>query len=141
MEQASAYIKEVRCSITDYFELLNESSVDVFSEKYASPNHYEDIITSTWNISFNALGESAQQLINLCAYMAPDGIPVDLFVKMRAKLPMPLKLDLSTILTTNRIVTELRVYSLVSGNSSFINIHRLVQEVIRKHHYNYNEKR
>lgn len=134
LEQAAAYIKEVRCSITDYLELLKQSSVDAFSDKYATPEYYEKIVTSTWNISFGALGESSRQLMNLCAYMAPDNIPICFFVKMRDKLPMPLRSDLDTKLTTNRIVTELRVYSLASGNAEFINIHRLVQEVVRKSH-------
>lgn len=134
LEQAAAYIKEVRCSITDYLELLKQSSVDAFADKYATPECYEKIVTSTWNISFRALGESSQQLMNLCAYMAPDKIPVDFFVEMKDKLPMPLRSHLSTKLTTNRIVTELRVYSLVSGTANYLNIHRLVQEVVRKSH-------
>lgn len=134
LEQAAAYIKEVRCSITDYLELLKQSGVDVFSDKYAVPEYYEKIVTSTWNISFHVLGESSRQLMNLCAYMAPDNIPVDFFVEMRDKLPMPLRSDLSTQLTANHIVTELRIYSLASGTAKYINVHRLVQEVVRKSH-------
>lgn len=134
LEQAAAYIKEVKCSITQYIELLNESGTDAFSDEYATPQYYESIVTLTWNISFNALEESSKQLMNLCAYMAPDKIPVGFFVDMRDKLPMPLKKDLSKIIDTNRIVTALRIYSLATGNSEFINIHRLVQEVVRKSH-------
>lgn len=134
LEQAIAYIKVVKCSISEYLDLLGQVSVEAFEDNYASPQYYESIVTLTWNISFSALSESAQQLMNLCAYMAPDKIPVDFFVKMRDKLPMPLKKDLSKIITTNRVVTDLRTYSLTSGNSKFINIHRLVQEVVRKSH-------
>lgn len=134
LEQAAAYIKEVRCSISDYLELLKQSSVDAFSDKYASPEYYTSIVTSTWNISFAALEDSSQQLINLCAYMGADNIPVKFFAEMRDLLPNPLKNALSKQLTLNRIVTGLRTYSLVSGTVEYINIHRLVQEVIRKHH-------
>ncbi|MBQ2944313.1 MAG: hypothetical protein IJD93_06465 [Ruminococcus sp.] len=134
LEQAAAYIREVRCSIGKYLELLEQSSVDAFDDFYASPKYYKHLVTTTWSISFHALEESSKQLMNLCAYMAPDRIPIDFFVKSRDKLPMPLRKDLSQILTTNRIVTGLRTYSLVSGNSEFINIHRLVQEVVRNSH-------
>lgn len=134
LEQAAAYIKEVRCSITDYLELLKQYSVDVFADKYAVPEYYEKIVTSTWNISFHALGESSRQFMNLCAYMAPENIPVEFFVKMRDKLPMPLRADLSNRLTTNHIITELRVYSLTTGTAEYLTIHRLVQEVVRKSH-------
>lgn len=134
LEQAAAYIKEVRCSISDYLELLKQSSVDAFSDKYASPEYYTSIVTSTWNISFAALEDSSQQLLNLCAYMGADNIPVIFFAEMRNLLPDPLKNALSKQLTLNRVVTGLRTYSLASGTAEYINIHRLVQEVIRKHH-------
>ena len=134
LEQAAAYIKEVRCSISDYIELLRQSSVDAFSDKYASPEYYESIVTSTWNISFAALEKSSRQLLNLCAYMGADNIPVKFFVKMRNELPAPLADDLVKELTLNRVVTGLRTYSLTSGTAEYINIHRLVQEVIRKNH-------
>lgn len=134
LEQAAAYIATVRCSITEYLALLAESGTDVFSDDYAAPEFYEKVVTTTWNISFQALCKSSQQLLNLCAYLAPDLIPVAFFVKERDKLPNPLKQDLSQKITTNRIVTELRTYSLTSGDADYINIHRLVQEVIRKKH-------
>lgn len=136
LEQAAAYIREVRCSIKQYLELMEQSGINAFDDSYASPKYYEHLVTTTWNISFNALEESSRQLMNLCAYMAPDRIPVEFFVKSRDKLPMPLKKDLSQIITTNRVVTGLRTYSLASGNSKFINIHRLVQEVVRNSHKN-----
>jgi hypothetical protein len=134
LEQASAYIREIRCSIKSYLDLMDQTGVEAFEDSYASPKYYEQIVTTTWIISFNALEESSQQLMNLCAYMAPDKIPVEFFVKSREKLPMPLKEDLSKIITTNRVVAGLRTYSLASGTSEYINIHRLVQEVVRNSH-------
>lgn len=134
LEQAAAYIKEVRCSISSYIKLLKQSGVDVFSDQYGSPEHYENIVTSTWNISFAALEKSSRQLLNLCAYMGADNIPVNFFVEMRNDLPTPLNEDLSKQLTLNRVVTGLRTYSLTSGTAEYIHIHRLVQEVIRKYH-------
>ena len=134
LEQAAAYIKEVQCSISDYIELLRQSSVDVFSDKYASPEYYESIVTSTWSISFAALEESSRQLLNLCAYMGADNIPIKFFVDMRKELPAPLTNDLAKKLTLNRVVTGLRTYSLTRGTAEYIHIHRLVQEVIRKNH-------
>lgn len=135
LEQAAAYIKEVKCSITKYLELLGESGLMAFEEKYAAPEYYESIVNSTWQISFKAIAvEGARQLLNLCAYMAPDRIPVSFFVEMREMLPSPLKEDLADLIGKNRVVTELRIYSLTSGDDEYINVHRLVQEVVRKSH-------
>jgi hypothetical protein len=66
--------------------------------------------------------------------MAPDKIPVAFFVEMREKLPSPLREDLDTKLTTYRVLKEIREYSLATGDTDFISIHRLVQEVTRKKH-------
>jgi hypothetical protein len=141
LEQAAAYIKEVKCTITYYLELLSESGLLAFEEKHAKPEHYEkandfeQIVTATWNISFNHIVyEGSRQLLNLCAYMAPDKIPVAFFVEMREMLPSPIKEDMTQKLTRGRIVTELRTYSLTSGDLDYINVHRLVQEVVRKSH-------
>ena len=141
LEQAAAYIKKTKCTITRYLKILNESSVLAFDDESASPEHYvktndfEKIVTATWNISFEAIAnEGARQLLNLCAYMAPDKIPVAFFAEMREKLPSPIKEDMAKELTKLRIVTELREYSLTSGDADYINVHRLVQEVVRKSH-------
>lgn len=141
LEQAAAYIRETKSTITSYLKLLNESGLMAFDEKYAIPKHYvksndyEKIVTATWNISFKAINcEGSRQLLNLCAYMAPDRIPVAFFAEMREKLPSPLKEDMAEVISRNRVVTELSIYSLTDGNADYINVHRLVQEVVRKSH-------
>ena len=141
LEQAAAYMVETKTTITNYLNLLIESGLLAFEEKYAKPAHYEKandfekIVTATWNISFKAIAcEGSRQLLNLCAYMAPDKIPVAFFVEMREKLPSPIKEDMAKVITRTRIVTELRIYSLTTGDADYINVHRLVQEVIRKSH-------
>jgi predicted phosphodiesterase len=143
LEQAVAYIKEVKCSIEKYLKLFDESSLRAFEEKQSQPEHYEKsddrkfekIVTTTWTLSFKHIAlKGSKQLFNLCAYMAPEKIPVAFFVEMRHKLPSPLREDLADEIGSNRVVTELRTYSLTSGNAEYINVHRLVQEVVRKSH-------
>jgi len=141
LEQAAAYIKKTKCTIIKYLKLLGESGLLAFEDEYAAPEHYkkssdfEKIVTATWSVSFSAISyEGSRQLFNLCAYMAPDRIPVAFFAEMREKLPSPIKEDMATELTKIRIVTELRNYSLTSGDADYINVHRLVQEVVRKSH-------
>jgi predicted MPP superfamily phosphohydrolase len=134
LEQAAAYIKKMGYKISDYLKLLGESSVDAFTDEDAKAMYYENIVNDTWRISFEALSTSAQYVMNLCAYMAPDKIPVAFFVDMREKLPSPLRENLATELKTNRVFGDIKAYSLANGNAYFINIHRLVQEVVRKSH-------
>lgn len=135
LEQAAAYIKVTRTSFSRYLMLLNESGLEAFEiepDSFSMPEHYAKSVTTTWEISFNTIAlKGAKQLFYLCAYLAPDRIPVKLFAEKREILPEPARSNLSAILETNRIVTELRKYSLTSGNSEYIYIHRLVQEVVR----------
>ena len=134
LEQAAAYMRKMKYRIADYLRLLGESSVEAFEDEDATAMYYERIVSDTWRISFEALSTSAKYMMNLCAYMAPDRIPVAFFVEMREKLPPPLREDLATELKANRVFGDLRTYSLADGDAYFINIHRLVQEVVRKSH-------
>lgn len=135
LEQAAAYIKVTRTNFSRYLKMLNESGLEAFdigADRYNMPEHYTKSVTTTWEISFNTIAlEGAKQLFYLCAYLAPDRIPVKLFTEKREILPEPVRSNLSAILETNRIVTELRKYSLTGGTSEYIHIHRLVQEVVR----------
>lgn len=135
LEQAAAYIVKIRSTITNYLLLLTQSGLKAFEDKHAAPRHYEKIVTTTWSISIKAIDiEGAKQLISLCAYMAPDRIPVAFFAEMCDKLPIPIHNDMTEEIKKNGIVTKLREYSLTGGNADNIDIHRLVQEVIRKGH-------
>ena len=134
LEQAAAYIREVKLTIADYIKKLDRNGLDVFRDDKSTAEFYTKAVHTTWAISFKNLEKSAQYLMNLCAYMAPDRIPVNFFVEMRDRLPSPLKEDLSDDDVKDRIVNGLRIFSLASGDAYAINIHRLVQEVVRKSH-------
>lgn len=134
LEQAGAYISMTKCSISEYLKLLEEYGLDMFKEdeEYSLPSYYEKVVNTTWNISIsNIADDGAKQLFYLCSYMDSERIPVDFFVQTRDKLSKPLCDELRDGRLKNRIVTELRNYSLTSGNAEYINIHRLVQEVVR----------
>ena len=140
LEQAAAYIRAIKCNITDYLDMLSEkTALKVFDEdeEYAKPQYYKNHVTDTWKISFDYLKESAKQLFNLCAYMAPDRIPIAFFAEMSGKLPddlSELKKDLKNKNSTHHMIADLRKFSLASGNAYHIDIHRLVQEVVRESH-------
>lgn len=134
LEQAGAYIFVTKCSISEYLDILEENGLRMFDEKedYAVPLYYEKVVNTTWNVSIsNIANEGAKQLFYLCSYMDSHKIPVDFFIQTRDKLPTPLCDDLESGLSKNRIVTELRKYSLIGGNAKYIDVHQLVQEVVR----------
>jgi tetratricopeptide (TPR) repeat protein len=134
LEQAAAYMINASKSVDEYAELLDECSLGVFQDAGMSkPDFYNALITTTWEISFQKIeNEGARQLFNLCAYMAPDNIPLDLFAAYSDQLPDTLRTGLRSPLEKDRWMKELTEYSLVRRVGDELFIHRLVQEVVRE---------
>ena len=132
LEQAVAYITATHESCGEYLQLLEKYGSKIFNERGAKAYGYKETVNTTWQISFAKIeSASAKQLLNLCAYMAADKIPLSLLIAGRDKLPEPIRTDLADKLSLNSTVIELTRYSLVQKKEGLISIHRLVQEVVR----------
>ena len=73
----------------------------------------------------------ATSLLNLCAFLAPDDIPVELLNSVVEYLPESLASVASDPLAFDDAVDPLRRYSLVEVTAGTISVHRLVQAVTR----------
>ena len=90
-------------------------------------------VATTWNISLEKIdNESAKQLIQLFAFLAPDNISKDMFVQSGEYLPEPLASDIRNELKIDKTIRDLRRYSLIQVNNGQMSIHRLLQDVIRQ---------
>ena len=91
LAQASAYIDNSRLSSNEYIGLLETNSAEIYAK--GSVHAYPGSVATIWAVSLQRLKETspaAIQLLSLCAWMAPEPIPRDLFLKNAALLPMPL---------------------------------------------------
>jgi len=142
LEQAAAYIVETpNVKYNDYIDLLTDRGVATFEQDNYLVD-YTSIINLTWNISMQKItNEGARQMFKMCAYFAPDRIPVDMFVKGSEVLPEPLKVDFVDLLKRNEILRDLTRYSLLTlgrnndisaDEKRVLNMHRLLQEVVHK---------
>jgi len=134
LEQASAYMAETdnNCNCEGYLSLLEQHGLEMFEDETAMLEDYEGIVTTTWSISFEKFSEPARQLFYLCAYMAPDNIPLEFFTQGRNTLPQPLCDKLGAALTANEVIRDLTKYALVKRSGDCLSIHRLVQMVARQ---------
>jgi tetratricopeptide (TPR) repeat protein len=132
LEQAAAYMERTRICCSDYFDYLGKDGLKALKLKRGKPTNYPRAITETLVLSFDKLSRSAWQLFNLCAYMAPDKIPLLFFKRQQERLPQLLGEDLWDTYKLDDIVAELLNYSLVKRIGNFLNIHRLVQEIRRE---------
>ena len=92
-------------------------------------------MASTWDISFQRI-EGAQpgaaELLRLCAYLAPDDIPLSVLRTTEVELPEGLAEALKDEIGWDRVLGSLRVYSLVQQQEDGLRVHRLVQWVVRE---------
>jgi len=137
LDQAGAYIDETGCSVADYLKkyrthravLLRRRGGSVLDhpESGDSEAEYSQPVATTWSLSFEKVEQrnpGAAELLRMCAFLAPDAIPEELFQQEYS-----LALD---AISFDEAVAALRRYSLVERNrqEKMLSVHRLVQAVI-----------
>jgi len=142
LEQAAAYMRKVPGVIySDYINLFKQNGIKIFNADTQLVG-YNSIITVTWKTSMDKIkSESANQMFNMCAYLAPNAIPVEIFIRGRETLPDLLQRGINDNLQRNDILADLVEYSLLGAERDesipgdekrLLYMHRLVQEVVQE---------
>jgi tetratricopeptide (TPR) repeat protein len=132
LEQAAAYLEETKTSLGQYLEMLRDQTVKVLA--HGTPSDYDHRVATTWLISLERIRASdpvAQDLLTLCAFLAPDDIPRNLPREHPEELPEPLQGVARDHLAFNDVVAALIRYSIVEATPDTLSVHRLVQAVLR----------
>jgi TPR repeat protein/predicted NBD/HSP70 family sugar kinase len=139
LEHAAAYILANNISFADYLALLEKSGLEVFNASEDKNRRYMRTVNSTWRISIAKIkNQSAEQMLNLCAYLASEKI-MDAYFESDT-MPSPLKDDMQNALKKNAVIRELTRYSLITEqitpeddpfDCKYYSVHRLMQETIR----------
>jgi tetratricopeptide (TPR) repeat protein len=133
LEQAAAYVEQTQISIHDYIELFQLRAGELLA--LGEPIDYPSTVATTWTLSLERLRAetpSAEDLLSICAFMAPDDIPRSLPVDHATVLPGPMGQVTSDQLVYQRIVGDLSRYGLITVTTDSLAMHRLVQGVIRE---------
>ena len=133
LEQAGAYMDATRRSLPDYLEMFTKRKNELW-DRAGHPPDYKYTVATTWNIAFDEvkqISSSGADLLNLCAFLAPDDIPVELLNSGVEYLPGSLDAVAGDRLAFDDAVDPLRRYSLVEITAGTISVHRLVQAVTR----------
>lgn len=132
LEQAGAYIDAMSISLAEYLRLFESYQVPLLDE--ALPIDYPLSITKTWELAFQQVQQqlpAAADLLNLCAFLAPDNIPLAIIRDGAEHLPEPLASAVQNPLALNRAIGALLRYSLVERQDGMLSVHRMVQAVTR----------
>jgi hypothetical protein len=131
--QAGRLLSETGLAVGAYLQELGENAVHVTSE--GTPVGYPASLATTIRLALRRLDQedpAGGQLLRLCAFLAPEPIPTDLFSGASVEtLPEPLATIAGATLALGTTVGHLSRYGLVRISANGIVLHRLVQAIIR----------
>jgi tetratricopeptide (TPR) repeat protein len=135
--QAGAYVDETGCSLAAYLRLYATHRKELLAQPSSLLLDYYETVATTWSLSFQQIEQqspAAAVVLRLCAFLAPDAIPEEMFTRGAAELSAIPGAESLDLLKLNEALAVLRRYSLVrrNGDSNMLNIHRLVQAVLRE---------
>jgi tetratricopeptide (TPR) repeat protein len=132
LEQAAAYLEQTHTPPGTYLQLLRTRAPELFA--LGRPATSEQTIATTWSVSLRRLhaeAPAAEDLVRLCAYLAPDDIPRSLLEEHPDLLPEPLTVAVRDPVAFGQALGALGRYSLASITDEGVSVHRLVQSVVR----------
>lgn len=139
LDQAGAYIKELRSSFQDYLLSYRQRGLDLL-EKGSPTSKYRKSVKTTWSLNFQQVEESspaAADLLRVSAFLNPDRIPAELIGRSATELGPELSQALLNVevdpLALDEVLGPLIRYSLIHRDrrSRTYDIHRLVQAVLK----------
>jgi tetratricopeptide (TPR) repeat protein len=140
LEQAAAYMKELRSSSRDYLDSYRRRGLELLEKGHAG-GKYRKSVRTTWSLNFQQVEEASAasaELLRLSAFLNPDRIPVELISKGAMHLGPDLSSALCNVasdpLALDELLRPLIQYSLIHRDreAKTYDIHRLVQVVLRE---------
>jgi hypothetical protein len=132
LEQAAAYAAQRHLSLADYLELFDERRAELLA--LGRPLAYHGTVDATFTLVLDRLRETspaALVLLQLCALLAPDKLPLLLLLSRPALLPAPLDAAAADPVQRGEVVGLLYQEGLLTHNADdTARVHRLVQAVI-----------
>lgn len=132
LEQTAAYLDRTNIPPAEYLRLLR-TRTEAMLDKGKDATHGDNIAT-VWTLSFERLqleNPAATQFMDICAYMAPDAIPLNLFTTHPEELPDPLSATVSDPLAFTEAIAAIVDYSLAKRTADYLHVHRLIQAALR----------
>lgn len=137
LEQAAAYIAETNASFSDYVASFRNRRITLLEK--SSGLLSRDTVAVTWAANFEAAGRAspaAAEVFRVSAFLAPDAVPFELFLKGADALGDPVAAalgDPEDNLAVGELLRPLTRYSLIRSDAKLrvYAVHRLVQEIVR----------
>jgi tetratricopeptide (TPR) repeat protein len=132
LAQAAAYCEQTSLDLAGYLARFRARRGELLTR--GTPADYPWTVATTWRLNLDrveATVPAAAELLRLCAFLAPDAIPLELLAAAPAVLPTALARVATDDLAIDELVAALHRFSLVRRDRSGLAVHRLVQVVVR----------
>src|SRR5215831_3145187 len=132
LEQAAAYLDQTGLPAAEYLDLFRRRATDLYARGQVTGR--PDTIATLWDLNLDTIGgahPATVELLGLCAWMAPEPVPLDLFTAHTGQLPGLLKAVAADPLAFTGTVAVAVDYSLAKRTQAGLQLHRLVQAAIR----------
>jgi len=134
LEQAAAFIIELRWSFDKYFERFRDARPELLSEHREGATRYPASVAKTWSITLDRLSSLARAILRIAAWFAPDAIPRSIFdADQLTALDRNKKVTISDLavsdLAIEKALGELARFSLIRLTDQTLSMHRLLQAV------------
>lgn len=135
LDQAGAFIEETPSSLEEYLDLFTSEGKTLRAERGELARDHPSV-TITFSLAFKhvqASNPAAADVIRVCAFLAPDAIPEELFTAGADDWGEPLGPVTAHSFLLTKALKEAGRYSLIKRHSDrkTLDIHRLVQDVVR----------
>jgi tetratricopeptide (TPR) repeat protein len=137
LEQAAAYLEQTPMPLPDYLALFRRRREELLGR--GEPTAYQGTVDTTWQLAIEQVatispgGPGGVALLRLCAFLAPEAIPLDLLTDHPDLLPAELATAARDELALGEAVAAVYRYSLLDRDQAGLHVHRLVQAVVRNH--------
>lgn len=134
IEQAASWRASTGMAADEYLSLIEQKRTELL-DVAVSPD-YPQSVAAAWNVSLDRLAKdnkAAVQLLQICAFMAPEPIPRGLFRGSRnVELTHELNEALLDPIMLSRAIRDINKYALakIDHRNNTIQLHRLVQAAL-----------
>src|SRR5271165_7291960 len=127
----------IKRAFPGYLDLYRSHAPKLLRLRGTLGTGHPDPVAKTWALSFENIEKAspaAAELLRFCAFLHPDGIPVEVFSEGALELGPVLGPVGSDAFALNGAIAEILKYSLLSrdANARTLEIHRLVQAVLKQ---------
>ncbi len=140
LEQAGAYIDTTGRGVNGYLKLYEQYRPEIQKNQYGTILYYRTAVAFAWNIAREVVqleSPAPIELLYLCAFLAPDAIPYQLFPEDPSILGSILGPVAANSLALDQALIPLRKHPLIKHEVDRdtdipqIFIHRVLQEILR----------